>query len=215
MVEKYGADALRLWELFMGPFEEATNWNEEGVFGIARYLARVWGVLRRYVLAGCPAGKPDVETVKRAHKTIRTVTDHVERMRFNTALATLMEQLNYIQKLTPEELGRFAVESYVLLLAPLAPFVAEEFWRELGHKTSIHLEAWPKYDEALTRDEMVTLVVQVSGKVRDRLEVEAGRTEEANVELALQSEAVKKHLDGKELKTHIYIKDKLLNFVVK
>jgi leucyl-tRNA synthetase len=214
MVEKYGADALRLWELFMGPFEEATNWNEEGVFGTARYLARVWGVLRRYVLAGCPPGKPGVETVKRAHKTIRTVTDHVERMRFNTALATLMDQLNYIQKLTPEELGRFAVESYVLLLAPLAPFVAEEFWRELGHRDSIHLETWPKYDEALTRDETITIVVQVNGKVRDRLQVEAGATEEAVIELALRSEAVIKQLDGTPPKKVIYVPGKLVSIVV-
>jgi leucyl-tRNA synthetase len=214
MVEKYGADALRLWELFMGPFEEATNWNEEGVFGTARYLARVWGVVRRYVLAGCPIGNPSVETVKRAHKTIRTVTDHVERMRFNTALATLMEQLNYIQKLTPEELGRFAVESYVLLLAPLAPFVAEEFWRELGHQDSIHLEAWPKYDEALTRDETITVVMQVNGKVRDRLQVDAGAAEDAVIELALRSEAVMKHLDGKPPKKVIYVPGKLVSIVV-
>ena len=134
MVEKYGADALRLWELFMGPFEEATNWNEEGVFGTARYLHRVWSLVRRYVEAGCPTGTPSAETIKRAHKTIRTVTDQVERMRFNTALATLMDQLNYIAKLTPEELGRFTIESYVLMLAPMAPYVGEEFWRELGHR---------------------------------------------------------------------------------
>src|SRR5208337_3704879 len=138
--------------------EEATNWNEEGVIATSRYLSRVWGVVRRYVAAGCPDGTLSVDSLKRAHKTIRTVTDHVERMRFNTALATLMEQLNHIQKLTPDELGRFAVESYILLLAPMAPFVAEEFWRELGHKDSIHLEAWPKYDEALTRDETITVV---------------------------------------------------------
>ncbi len=213
MVEKYGADALRLWELFMGPFEEATNWNEHGVFDTARYLARVWSVMRRYVAAGCPQGKPSVETLKRAHKTIRTVTDHFERMRFNTALATLMEQLNYIQKLAPEELGRFAAESYVLLLAPMAPFVAEEFWRELGHRSSIHLEAWPKFDEAMTRDETITIPVQLNGKVRARIEVPPGRTEQANTATALQNEAVIKHLDGKQPKKVIYIPDKLVSIV--
>jgi leucyl-tRNA synthetase len=213
MVEKYGADALRLWELFMGPFEEATNWNEEGVFGTARYLARVWSVMRRYIAAGCPQGAPSVETLKRAHKTIRTVTDHVERMRFNTALATLMEQLNYIQKLAPEELGRFAAESYVLLLAPMAPFVAEEFWRELGHKSSIHLEAWPKFDEALTRDETITIPVQVNGKVRDRLEVEADAAEDTVRQMALRSAAVTKHLDGKPPKKVIYVPGKLVSIV--
>jgi leucyl-tRNA synthetase len=213
MVEKYGADALRLWELFMGPFEEATNWSEKGVEDMARYLGRVWNVMRRYVAGGCPQGNPSIETLKRAHKTIRTVTDHVERMRFNTALATLMKQLNYIEKLAPEELGRFTAESYVLLLAPMAPFAAEEFWRELGHKSSIHLETWPKFDEALTRDEMVTIPVQVNGKVRDRLEVEAGAAEDVVREMALRSAAVAKHLDGKPPKKVIYVPGKLVSIV--
>jgi leucyl-tRNA synthetase len=197
----------------MGPFEDATNWNEEGVFGTARYLARVWTVVRRYVAAGCPDGAPTIETLRRAHKTLRTVTDHVERMRFNTALATLMEQLNYIQKLAPEELGRFTIENYVLMLAPLTPFLAEEFWRALGHTSSIHLEAWPKYDLELTRDETVTVVVQVNGKVRDRLQVEAGTAEDAVCVMALGSEAVRKHLDGKPPKKVIYIPDKLVSIV--
>jgi leucyl-tRNA synthetase len=213
MVDKYGADALRLWELFMGPFDEATNWNEEGMAATARYLARAWSVIRRYVEAGCPAGNPSSETIKRVHKTIRTVTDHVERMRFNTALAALMDQLNYIQKLAPSELGRFAAETYIVLLAPMAPHVTEELWRALGHTHSIHLEDWPKYDPELTRDEMVTVVVQVNGKVRDRILVGAGTTEDEVRGMALQSGAVIKHLDGKAPKKIIYVPDKLLSIV--
>jgi leucyl-tRNA synthetase len=213
MVDKYGADALRLWELFMGPFEEATNWNEEGVVGTARFLTRVWTLIRRYVEAGCPDGKPSTETLKRAHKTIRTVTDHVERMRFNTALATLMDQLNYIQKLAPAEMGRFVAESYVVMIAPMAPYIAEELWRALGHDRSIHLESWPKFDPELTRDEMVTVVVQVNGKVRDRLEVPAGMGEAANTAAALKSEAVLKHLSGKQPKKVVYVPDKLVSIV--
>ena len=214
MVEKYGADALRLWELFMGPFEEATNWNEEGVFGTARYLQRVWGVVRRYVEAGCPAGTPSAETIKRAHKTVRTVTDQVERMRFNTALATMMDQLNYIARLAPEELGRFTIESYILMLAPMAPYVGEEFWRELGHDSSIHLETWPKFDAELTRDETVIVVVQINGKVRDRLQVPAGMGEVANTAAALNSDAVMKMMAGKSFRKIIYVPDKLINIVV-
>jgi leucyl-tRNA synthetase len=214
MVEKYGADALRLWELFMGPFEEATNWNEDGIAGTARYLARVWGLVRRYAAAGCPEGNPNLDTLKLVHKTIRIVTDHVERMRFNTALAALMEQLNHIQRLAPNELGRFAIESYVLLLSPMAPFVAEELWRELGHQRSIHLESWPKYEEALTRDETVTVVVQINGKVRDRLQVEADAAEPVVRELALRRDAVAKYLDGQSPKKVIYVPGKLVSIVI-
>lgn len=213
MVEKYGADALRLWELFMGPFEEATNWNEEGVVGTARYLNRVWSVVRRYVEAGCPEGSPAPETMKRAHKTMRTVTEHIERLRFNTALAALMDQLNYLQKLAPEELGRFAIESYIVLLAPMAPHVTEEIWRALGHRESIHLESWPKYDLEFTRDDTVTVVVQVNGKVRDRLQVDAGIPEAEVCRLALDREAVSRHLGGKAPRKVIYVPDKLVSIV--
>ena len=213
MVEKYGADALRLWELFMGPFEEATNWNEEGVVGTVRYLNRVWSLVRRYVGEGCPEGRPALETLKRAHKTVRTATDHIERLRFNTALAALMDQLNYLQKLAPEELGRFAVESYVVLLAPMAPHITEEMWRALGHQESVHLETWPKYDPELTRDNTVTVVVQINGKVRDRLQVDAGTPEEEVRRIALDREAVSKHLGGKAPSKVIYVPDKLMSIV--
>jgi leucyl-tRNA synthetase len=213
MVDKYGADALRLWELFMGPFDEATNWNEEGVHGTSGYLRRVWNLMRRYVEAGCPEGNPDPETIKRAHKTIRTVTDHMERMHFNTALAALMNQLNYISRLGPEELGRFTIETYLVMLAPMAPHLGEELWLELGHRDSIHLESWPKFDAELTRDETVTIVVQVNGKVRDRLTVEAGRDERENVEQALNREAILRQLNGKPHKKVIYVPDKLVNIV--
>ncbi|MGH7985698.1 MAG: leucine--tRNA ligase [Candidatus Binataceae bacterium] len=213
MVDKYGADALRLWELFMGPFEEATNWNEDGVVGTARFLARVWGMVRRYVEAGCPAGKPKAETLKRAHKTIQTVTDHIERLRFNTALAALMDQLNYLQKLTAEESGRFALESYIVLLAPMAPYIAEEMWRALGHADSIHLQPWPQFDPELARDETVTVVVQVNGKVRDRLQVGIETAEEEIRAMALASDAVRRHLDGKAPKKLIYVPNKLVSIV--
>jgi leucyl-tRNA synthetase len=214
MIDKYGADALRLWELFMSPFDEATNWNESGVAGTLRFITRVWTMMRRYVEAGHPAGNPSEETLKRAHKTIQLVTDHIERLRFNTAIAAMMDHLNYLAKLTPAEMGRFTAETFMLLLAPMAPHVTEEIWRALGHKTSVHLEAWPKFDPNLTRDEMVTAVVQVNGKVRDRLEVPAGTSEEVVRDLALKSESVQRHLAGKTPKKFIFVKDKMLSIVV-
>jgi leucyl-tRNA synthetase len=213
MVEKYGADALRLWELFMGPFEEPTNWNEEGVVGTARYLARLWNAVRRFVDAGCPDGRPGAETTRRAHKTIRIVTDHVERLRFNTALAALMDQLNYLVKLAPEEAGRFAFETYVVMLAAMAPHITEEMWRALGHRESVHLQPWPKFSEELARDETVTVVVQINGKVRDRLQVGAGTPEDEVRAMAFGSDAVARHLGGKTPKKVIYVPNKLLSIV--
>jgi leucyl-tRNA synthetase len=214
MIEKYGADPLRLWELFMSPFDEATNWNEDGIAGTGRYLSRVWTMVRRYVEAGAPKGNPSDENLKRAHKTIRTVTDHIERLRFNTALAAMMDQLNYLAKLKPDELGRFALETHVLMLAPMAPHMCEELWRALGHDTSIHLERWPKFDPELTREEVVTIVVQVNGKVRDRLQVAAGTSEAEVRAMALASEAVQRHLEGKQPKKIIFIPNKLVSIVV-
>ncbi len=214
MVEKYGADALRLWEVFMGPFEETTNWNEDGVVGTARFLGRVWAMIRRFVEVGCPAGAPSADTLRWIHKTTRTVTDHIERLRFNTALAALMEELNYLARLKPGEIGRFAIETYVLMLAPMAPHIAEEFWRALGHERSVHLESWPKFDPVLARDEVVTVVVQVNGKLRDKLEVAVGTSEDEIRALALKSDAVIRHLDGKPPRKIIYVPQKLLSIVV-
>src|ERR1700722_7260959 len=214
MIEKYGADPLRLWELFMSPFDEPTNWNEDGVAGTSRYLTRVWTMVRRYLEAGAPAGNPSVETIKRTHKTVSTVTDHIERLRFNTALATMMDQLNYLAKLRPEELGRFALEAYLVMLAPMAPHIAEEFWRALGHEHSIHLESWPKFDPELIKEETATVVIQINGKVRDRLQIDTGAPEAEVIALALASDAVKRHLDGKQPKKVIYVPGKLVSIVV-
>jgi leucyl-tRNA synthetase len=214
MIDKYGADALRLWELFMSPFDEATNWNEGGVADTQKFITRVWNFMRRYVEAGTPDGKPSAATLKRVHQAIAKVTDHVERFRFNTALAELMALLNVLQKLAPGELNRFIVESYVTMLAPMAPYVTEEIWRALGHNESIHLSSWPTHDAALAREDTVTVVVQINGKVRDRLTVEAGAEENAVRELALKSEAVLRNLAGKSPRKFIYVKDKMLSIVV-
>ena len=125
-----------------------------------------------------------------------------------------MDELNHISRLKPEELSRFAIESYVLMLAPMAPHVTEEMWRALGHRGSVHLESWPKYDPELAKDEMITVVVQVNGKVRERLQVAAGTGEDEIRVLALKSEAVTRHLGGKPPRKVIYVPDKLVSIVV-
>jgi len=214
MIEKYGADALRLWELFMGPYDEDTSWSESGLAGTERFITRVWTMVRRYVEAGCPDGAPSDETLRKAHKTIRTVTEHIEQMRFNTALAAMMDHLNHIAKLTPQELDRFVIESYVVMLAAMTPHLGEELWRALGHSDSVHLESWPGFDEALTRDDTVIIVVQVNGKVRDRLQVAVGAAEDEVRQLAFKSEAVIRHLGGKQPKKIIFVPHRMLSIVV-
>ena len=126
----------------------------------------------------------------------------------------MMDQLNHLAKLKPKELGRFALETYIVMLAPMAPHITEEIWCVLGHENSIHLESWPKFDPELTREETVTVVVQVNGKVRDRLQVEAGAPEPEVTAMALASGAVKRHLDGKQPKKVIYVPGKLVSIVV-
>ncbi len=141
------------------------------------------------------------------------MTDHIERLRFNTAIAAMMDHLNYIAKLKPEELGRFPAESFVLLLAPMAPHVTEEIWRALGHTSSIHLEPWPKFDPKLVLDEMVTVVIQINGKVRDRLQVPAGTSIRMHRLCAARSE-VTRHFAGKTPTKFIFVQDKMLSIVV-
>jgi leucyl-tRNA synthetase len=214
MIEKYGADALRLWELYMGPFDEDTNWNEDGVAGTARFIGRAWNLVRNYIAAGAPQGAPSKDTLRKIHQTIRDVTERVSQLRFNTALAALMEELNYLGPLKPSELGRFAIESFVLMLAPMAPHVAEEMWQVLGHKTSVHLERWPSYDAELAKDEVITVVVQVNGKVREKLQVSVGTSEQEIRTMALASQNVARHLDGQTPKKVIYVPNKLVSIVV-
>src|SRR5215469_18972587 len=202
MVEKYGADALRLWELFMGPFEEPTNWNEEGVVGTARFLTRVWNLVRRYVEEGCPQGNPSEQTLRKTHQAIRTATDHVERLRFNTALAALMDELNYLARLEPAELGRAAIETYVLMLAPMAPHITEELWRALGHKDSVHLQKWPSFDPVLAKDEIVTVVVQINGD-RKSTRLNSSHVEISYAVFCLKKK--KKQIKGIPLATEIIV----------
>ncbi len=142
------------------------------------------------------------------------MTDHLERLRFNTALAAMMDQLNYLAKLKPEELGRFALEAYIVMLAAMAPHITEEIWRALGHEKSIHLESWPNFDPELIKEETVTVVIQINGKVRDRLQVDAGAPEADVIAMARVSDAVKRHLDGREPKKVIYVPGKLVSIVV-
>jgi leucyl-tRNA synthetase len=223
VVGRYGADTVRCSVMFMGPFDQGGPWNHQSIVGVWRFLNRVWALVGE---AGSfslspPHARGGDEVRRLRHKIVKRVTEQHAGLQFNTALAALMELVNGLNRAreeTPEVVATVAfaeaVETLTVLLAPLAPHISEELWHELGHTTSVHREPWPTYDEALTRDELVTVVVQVNGKVRDRLEVPAESTEEAVRALALASSRVQALLDGQPIKKVVYVPDRLVNLVV-
>ncbi len=227
-VAELGADTVRAYLMFLGPWEQGGEWDDSGISGVYRWLNRVWRlVLGTYeeIRAGkVPAGEPaenDTRNLRRiTHKTIQKVHNDLERFQFNTAIAALMEFVNHLYKFreTPV-LGtpawQEAVESLMLMLAPITPHLAEELWVRTGHPYSIHQQRFPTWDPALVVEEEVTLAVQVNGRVRDRITVPADISEEEVKALALKSPRVQAQLNGKEVVSIIYVPRRLVNVVVR
>jgi leucyl-tRNA synthetase len=230
--EKYGADTGRLFIFFIGPPEQDADWSDEGVEGAFRFLNRVWRMVvgRRdwYTAAWRDAGAVEGAARmlrRKVHQTIRDVTQRIERFQFNTAVSALMELVNalyaFCDTLGPREPAAAeraafseAVENLLLLLSPFAPHIADELWERLGHSRSTYLESWPIWDEAIAREESLTVVIQVNGKVRDKLEVVADLPEEELRAQALASERVQKFLAGREVRKVIVVPGRLVNIVV-
>ncbi|HEY90930.1 MAG TPA: class I tRNA ligase family protein, partial [Dehalococcoidia bacterium] len=221
-VSELGADTVRVYLMFLGPWEQGGDWSDNGISGASRWLNRIWNLVLEEYKPGTDAGNDNTHTelLRTTHQTIRKVTEDIERLRFNTMIAALMEYTNYLSK--GKEAGIFtrdewnkATETLLLLLAPSVPHIVEELWEQTGHAYSIHDQAWPEWDEELAKDEEVTLVVQVNGRLRDRLSVPVTITEEEAMTLAFGSEKVKAHTEGKEVVKKIYIPQKLVNIVVK
>ena len=217
VVEAYGADAFRLYEMFMGPLEQVKPWNTRGVEGTHRFLNRVW----RLLTDGQDGGglrsaigddEPTDEQLRALHQTIAKVTEDIEGLRFNTAIAALMEFTNTANKW--DFLPRDLVEKLVLVLAPLAPHLAEELWERLGHSESLALAAWPEADERYLKNDTIEVAVQVNGKMRGRISIPAEATEEQVISIAKSDENVARHLFDKELKRSIYVRGRIVNFVV-
>jgi leucyl-tRNA synthetase len=215
LVNRYGADALRLYILFMGPADADKEWQDKGVDGMWRFLTRLWRVVHEELARGeVPAEVPPTELARKAHETIHKVTDDIERrFVFNTPVAAVMELVNAISADPADGASRFAAETAVSLIQPYAPHVAEELWSHLGH-SRLWAEPWPVADPDMLRHDTIELVCQVNGKVRDRLSVPAGLPDEELVARARASARVSAHLDGKEVRRAIVVSDKLVNFVV-
>ena len=209
IVESFGADSMRMYEMFMGPLEIAKPWSTNGLAGVHRFLDRVYRLSERTLVDE----RPPEELVRLLHKTIRKVTDDTDTLAFNTAIAQMMIFVNELFK--EEVLYRELWEPFVLLISPYAPHLGEELWAKLGHAPSVSQVAWPEYDEGLTRDEVVTVVLQINGKVRSKIEVPAGTPMETLEALALENERVQEWTAGRQIVKRITVPDKLVNLVVR
>jgi leucyl-tRNA synthetase len=213
LIERFGADALRLYILFMGPADQDKEWQDTGVEGTSRFLHRLWRVVHEELereQTGVTTGTP---LARKAHSTIAKVTDDIERrFVFNTPVSAVMELVNELSRAPDDPASRFAAETAVSLVQPYAPHAAEELWSRLGH-SRLWAEPWPVADESQLERETIELVLQVNGKVRDRIQVPAGLPDEELIALAKSSEKVRAHLNGEEPRAFV-VPDKLVNLVV-
>jgi len=219
-VAELGADAVRSYLMFIGPWEFGGEWSDSGIVGISRWLNRVWSLVTTSYVSLKVESKAESELRHVIHKTIKKVTEDLEKFRFNTMIASLMELTNWLSKVREVRnvslsLWQEAISYFLLLLAPTAPHFAEELWVRSGHSYSIHNQSWPKFDKELAKQAEITLPIQVNGKLRDKLVVPASITEAEAKELVLNRERVKAYINGKEIDRIIYIPGRVMNIVVK
>jgi len=228
VVKKYGADSLRMYEMFMGPLPFAKPWNTQGVIGIYRFLSRVWSLISdddnkskekdtiKMTIEAKKQLKENLKELERArHKTIKKVTEDIEHLRFNTAISALMEYLNQLYQVPFEEINKRHKETLVLLLFPFVPHLAEELWQTaLKHRKLAEQEKWPVFKSELTEEKSFTLVVQINSKVRDKIKAKKGINETEAKRLAKTSPHIKKYLSKQKIKKVIFVKDRIINFVI-
>ena len=217
----YGADALRVFELFIAPYDQGTNWNTNGVPGAYRFLNRVWTLSQEYIeaAAGDISDETAAKVLTAAHKTVKKVTEDLDTLSFNTSIAAMMELVNDLYLIKAKEpikksaAWTYAIESLVQLVAPYAPYIAEELWQQFGYNDTIHRDHWPAYDESYLTASTMTMAVQVNGKVRAEITVPADASKEAVIAAGLADENVKKYLENKEPAKTVYVPGRILNFV--
>jgi len=216
IITQYGADSLRLYEMFMGPLEQSKPWNMQGVEGVFRFLSRAWrfiidedtGSLNRQVITA----DPDAGQNKLMHQTIRKVTEDIEGMRYNTAIAAMMEFLNEAQRWEVRPIS--LVRDFVLILSPFAPHIAEELWEKLGNTDSLAYQSWPEFNPEFLIESQIEIVVQVNGKLRGRVVVPRDADQVYVLTGAKSDPSISQYLDGKTIRKEIYVPGKLINFVV-
>jgi leucyl-tRNA synthetase len=192
--------------MFMGPFTAVKPWSQQGIRGVSRFLQRVWQLQEKVKGISCP-----LPLEKLRHKLIKKITNDIETYNFNTAVSTFMETVNMIAR--EEFVPKVFWRTFLILLKPFAPHLAEELWSRLGHEKNMTVERWPNYNEALIKEDKVELIVQVNGKLRDRIKVPADSQAEEVKKIALTSEKIKKYVSG-EPKKVIFVPNRLINFVI-
>ncbi|OHB50191.1 MAG: leucine--tRNA ligase [Planctomycetes bacterium GWF2_41_51] len=216
VITDYGADSMRLYEMFMGPLESTKPWSMQGVEGVHRFLNKLWRAVIDEQTGLLHSSIKDVdadeETLRILHQTIRKVTQNVETFRFNTAISQMMIFVNHLMKL--ESRPKKAIETFILILSPFAPHIAEELWQLLGNKNTLVYENWPQFDENLAKEKEIELAVQVLGKIKDKIVVPFDADEEEIKQKALACEKVASSIAGKEIKKIIVIKSRLVNIVI-
>ncbi|MBM3925675.1 MAG: leucine--tRNA ligase [SAR202 cluster bacterium] len=217
-VSSLGADVVRAYLMFIGPWDQGGDWTDTGINGSARWLNRVWELAQRN-LSDLPTQNDDTPTRRFLHQTIQKVHDDLDKFKFNTAIASLMEFGNHLSKAWEEKsvsgpMWHEAIKNMLLMMAPMTPHIAEELWERAGHPYSIHNKPFPKWDPQLAAEDVVTLVIQVNGRVRDKIEAPASVTEDQAKALALASDKVQSFINGQQVKKAIYVPGRLINLVV-
>ena len=219
LVASYGADAVRAYLMFFARWELGAPWNSSGIDGTIRWLRRFWNL----VLEPGKMGKPNKSAIRslrrKVHQTLASVTRDFDSFQFNTIISALMELLNEMNRVKQlcvwdSDAWKEAVEIYLLMLAPIAPHISEELWTRLGKPYSIHQQSWPVVDEEATQEDKITLIVQINGKLRDRIEVSPDITDGAAREAAMESENVQRHLEGAKPRKIIVVPGRLVNIVM-
>jgi len=213
IVNQYGADCLRLYEMFIGPPEKDADWDEEGIAGVYRFLNKMWKIC----LKSCQQDiEPREKVTEETHKLIKKVSQRIKDLKFNTVVSAFMSYSNFLAREAEGGLSRNNLEKVVTLLAPFVPHFAEEIWHRSGYEESIfQIGEWPDYDPALVQEETLEIPVQVNGRVRETLNIEKGQNKEAVVAAAEKLPKVKEYLGGREIKKIVFVSDRIVNFVLK
>lgn len=220
MITEFGADTLRMYEMFMGPLEQVKPWNTKSAGGVFRFLSRTWnliidsdkGTLRETIIDDDSSEYGSLAIEKSSHRMIKKVSEDIEGLKYHTAIAALMTFLNEASE--AKQIPKRVIKNFILLLSPFAPHMAEELWEKLGHSTTLAYETWPEHDEALSKVEVITIAIQVNGKLRETIEVSPDTSKEELLEKAKALPKIQSYLEGASIKKEIVVPSRLVNFVV-